>query len=259
MLPWMHVYDRQNYSRHLTYNLCTQQNLEKTHPNIYKEFLAGNFSVRRKLESFNKVLSDQVIEQTIDKDQKGSGGVVGFSTSESTVQRWIVSNHIISRILDDFQQSLNLLGTDNKCKDVLACCIKLDEDKVKSAYDLLPSLGNPFKPSESLTNFSGVTHVSDRVLHDLLQAEKIGRNQLQEFVAERIESNKKSFYAPIKQSKLQTFASLRISKVNEKMVTVKSRLSSVFSIYDDSTITTSQHERYCRVRTWTCPLGPCEA
>ena len=90
---------------------------------------------------------------------------------------------------------------------------------------LLTSWGNPFKPSKSLTNLSGVTHVSDQVLHDLLQVEKIGRNQLQEFVAERIESNKKSFYAPIKQNKLQTFASLRISKdmnVNEKTVIVKS-------------------------------------
>ena len=84
MLPLMHAYDRQNYSCHLTYNLCTQQNLEKTQPNIYKEFLAGNFSVRRKLGSFNEVPSDQVIEQTINKDQKRT---VGFSTSESTVQR----------------------------------------------------------------------------------------------------------------------------------------------------------------------------
>ena len=181
--------------------------------------------MRRKLASFNKVPSDQIIEQTIKKDQKGSGGIVGFSTSESTVQRWIVSNHTISRILGDFQQSLDLLGEDNKCKDVLPCRMKLDEDKVKSAYDLLISWGNPFKPSESLTNLSGVTRVGDRVLHDLLQAEKIGTNQLQEFVAERIESHKKSFYAPIKQNKLQTFSSLRISKdvkVNEKTVTVKS-------------------------------------
>ena len=91
MLPWMHTYGRQNYSRHLTYNLCTQQNLEKTHPNIYKEFLTGNFSMQRKLGSFNKVPSDQLIEQTINKDQKGLGGIVGFSTLESTVQRWILS------------------------------------------------------------------------------------------------------------------------------------------------------------------------
>ena len=110
----MHAYDRQNYSRHLTYNLCTQQNLEKTHPNIYKEFLAGNFSVRRKLGRFNILQSDQVIEQTTNKDQKRSGEIVGFSTTESTVQRWIVSNHIISRILGDFQQSPDLLVEDNK-------------------------------------------------------------------------------------------------------------------------------------------------
>ena len=220
----MHAHDRQNYSRHLTYNLCGQQNLEKTHPNIYKEFFAGNFSVWRKLGSFNKVPSDQVIEQTINKDQKGSGGIVGFSHSESIVQRWIVSNHIISRILGNFQQSLDLLGEKNKCNDALACRISLDEGKVKSAYDLLPG-GKPFKPNESLTNLSKVTHVSDRVLYDLLQAEKIGRNQLEEFVAERTESNKKSFYAPIKQKKLQTFSSLRIRKdvkVNEKTVTVQS-------------------------------------
>ena len=144
----------QNYSHHLTYNLCTQQNLEKTHPEIYKEFLAGNFSVRRKLGSFNQVPPDQVIEQTINKDQKGLEGIVGFSTSESTVQQWIVLNHIISCILGDFQQSHNLLVEDNKYKDVLACRIKLDEDKVKSAYDLLTSWGNPFKLSESLTNKS---------------------------------------------------------------------------------------------------------
>ena len=63
---------------------------------------------------------------------------MGFSISESTVQQWIVSNHIISHILGGFQQSLDLLGENNKCKDVLACRMKLDEDNVKSAYDLLP-------------------------------------------------------------------------------------------------------------------------
>ena len=36
-----------------------------------------------------------------------------------------------------------------------------DKDKVKSAYDLLTSWGNIFKPSESLTYFSGVSHFSD--------------------------------------------------------------------------------------------------
>ena len=31
--------------------------------------------------------ADQVIEQTVNRDQKGPGGIIGFSTTEGTVQR----------------------------------------------------------------------------------------------------------------------------------------------------------------------------
>ena len=88
--------------------------------------------MQRKLRSFNKVPSDQVIEQIINKDQNGSGG-----STKSTVQWWIVSNHIVSRFLGGFQQSLDLLGEDNKCKECY--CMSPDKDKVKSIYDLLTS------------------------------------------------------------------------------------------------------------------------
>ena len=54
-------------------------------------------------------------------------------------------------MLGDFQQSLDLLGEENKCKDVLACRMKLDEDKVKSTYDLLP--GKPIQ-TKRITNRS---------------------------------------------------------------------------------------------------------
>ena len=221
MLPWMHAKLQPSFNL----NLCTQQNLEKALPNICKKFLAGNFSLRRKLGSFNKVPSDQVIEQTINKDQKGSGGTVSFSISESTVQRWIVSNHIISRILGDFQQSLDLLGEDNKCKDLLAFRMKFDEDKVKSAYDLLTSRGNPFRPSESLTNLSGVTLSVIECSMICYRQKKLRGISYKSSLLRELNQIKKSFCAPIKQNKLQTFSSLRISKdvkVNEKTVTVKS-------------------------------------
>ena len=41
--------------------------------------------MRRTPGKFNKVASDQVIEKTVNKEQKGSGGIIGFSTSERTV------------------------------------------------------------------------------------------------------------------------------------------------------------------------------
>lgn len=39
---------------------------------------------------------DQVIEQTIIKDQKGTSGITGSSTNVEYIQRWVLSSHIIA-------------------------------------------------------------------------------------------------------------------------------------------------------------------
>ena len=88
MLPWMFAYDHQNYSRFITYYWSQMTRLPTAHPNIFNEFLLGNFAVRRTPGKFNKVPSDQCIEQTINREQKGHGGIKGYSTSVGTIQRW---------------------------------------------------------------------------------------------------------------------------------------------------------------------------
>lgn len=39
---------------------------------------------------------DQVIEQTIIKNQKRTSGIAGFSTNVEYIQRWVLSSHIIA-------------------------------------------------------------------------------------------------------------------------------------------------------------------
>ena len=73
MLPWMFAYDHQNYFRFLTYYWSQMTKLPTTHPNIFNEFFLGNVSVRRTPGKFNKVSSDQCIEQTINRQQNGQG------------------------------------------------------------------------------------------------------------------------------------------------------------------------------------------
>ena len=52
----------------------------------------------------------------------------------------------------------------------------------------------------------------DRIVHDLLKASKIGKDQMKKFVDERIDTNyKMSFFDPLKMNKLNTF--MDISKV----------------------------------------------
>ena len=57
MLPWFHVYDRQNYARYFAYCWASRHQLPIT------SLSKGNFSVRRSAGRFNKLPPDQVIEQ----------------------------------------------------------------------------------------------------------------------------------------------------------------------------------------------------
>ena len=62
--------------------------------------------------------SDQVIEQTINKEQKGAGAIIGIRTSSGAVQRWIFSSHTIAEILANFKHSLGMNQLVSKPKDL---------------------------------------------------------------------------------------------------------------------------------------------
>ena len=87
MCPWFHACDYFNYARHFTYYGCTQQDLGVTHLGLCQAYLNQHFSAKRTFGRFNRLPSEQDIEQTTNKEQKGKGGIIGSSISEGTVQR----------------------------------------------------------------------------------------------------------------------------------------------------------------------------
>ena len=137
MLKWFFAYDRPNYSRHFTYYSATQQKSKDTHPKIYDQFMLGNFSVKRTDGSFNKLPPDQVIERTINKEQKGAGGIIGITTSDSAVQRWVLSSHIMAALLSNFKHSLELNQLESNQKDLGKKRIKDDEKVVQDCYNII--------------------------------------------------------------------------------------------------------------------------
>ena len=72
MLIWFPAYDHFNYARHFSYYWASQQAVQDSHPQMYEHFQRGDFSVRKTIGNFNKISPDQVVELTINKDQKGS-------------------------------------------------------------------------------------------------------------------------------------------------------------------------------------------
>ena len=136
MLPWFHAYDRVNYARHSTYCWAALNNLAETNPKMYVEFQEGNFAVKRTSGSFNMFPTDQVIEQTIKKDQKGPGGIIGYTRSPGSIQRWVFSSHVIAKINADFQNSIDVVQSSNSVKDLGKKRKLYDKQKVQDCYNL---------------------------------------------------------------------------------------------------------------------------
>ena len=182
---------------------------------MLKEFQKGNFSFRRLPGKFNRLPSDQVIERTVNQDQKGPGGIIGFSTTEGTVQRCILTRPITARLISQMEDSLQLTKPENVPKDLAATRVSYVESKIKSCIQVLQSWVPMFEDKKNLYNLSSEYHAHEDIEKDLLNAEVIGRKLQEEFVNDRIKIKEISFYYPIKKNKLKTF-STNISKVSSK-------------------------------------------
>jgi hypothetical protein len=101
-----------------------------TAPEVFSEFVAGRFSVKRTQWKFKQVASDQAREH-VNKVAKVSGGLVGITHTSSARDRWCLTYNECARISDD---TLTLFGLqhsdandDWSHRDAGAAGIKRDE------------------------------------------------------------------------------------------------------------------------------------
>ena len=105
MLLWIHAYDRINYARHISHYWCSRQKIQNKFHRIYQQFQHENFSTWHTKGKFHMLTPDQVIEQTINKDQKGPGGIIGISTSQGSMQRCLLSSHSTATLIEDLRKA----------------------------------------------------------------------------------------------------------------------------------------------------------
>lgn len=78
IIPYAFAYDNINYARYLSVMLGDMLTLETEFPEIYNQFLKGNFTAQITDGVFSRVETDKVIEMTLNKDTKTPGGTTGF-------------------------------------------------------------------------------------------------------------------------------------------------------------------------------------
>lgn len=75
---------------------------------------------------------DQVIEQTINKDKKGPLCIIGISTSQGSMQQWVLASHNTTTLNVDLRKSLNLDIGDSATKNLSLKEIRSNENAVKN-------------------------------------------------------------------------------------------------------------------------------
>ena len=92
ILPYTFAHGNINYASYLTAMLADMLQLPEDFPEVYKEFMNGNFAAQLTDGSkFSRVKTDKVIEVTLNKDTKTPGGCTGFSTNVNAVKRWEIN------------------------------------------------------------------------------------------------------------------------------------------------------------------------
>ncbi len=87
VMPWFREAGRTNYAKYMPVYVAEMKSLEHEQQEAYTFMQQGGFVVRRSEDqSFNCVATDQALEQTINREGKSQGGVVGFTLQKGAPQ-----------------------------------------------------------------------------------------------------------------------------------------------------------------------------
>lgn len=98
ILPIFYEFDSINYLRYASWYLEKLRMLPKEHPEVYHKFSTGHFVVQKSSRSFSVVSPDMKLEQTIQRSQKSSKGIIGQTRQQMYVTEWELIYHEVLAI-----------------------------------------------------------------------------------------------------------------------------------------------------------------
>ena len=104
LVPWFYALDHTNYARWIPVHLRDMAELPTKHPDIYREFCAGHFTVQKTKRVFSAIPIDQAHEQN-NACVKGDGGAVGLTDNPSALRRWMVAGPEVARVIGEFENA----------------------------------------------------------------------------------------------------------------------------------------------------------
>ena len=174
-IPYTFAYGNINYACYLTVMLGDMLQLPYSFPGIYEELMRGNFAAQLSGNTrFSRVETDKVIEMTLNKDTKGSGGCTGFSTNVNAVKRWKINATDRVSLQKCFHNRINYHPQKFKHADLNPSRIKKDEDAVQKILSTIEATFiDQLSPLPLISISTGII-ATDKGTSDMMFAKAIG-------------------------------------------------------------------------------------
>ena len=233
LLPWMFAMDHGNYARWLSVHYRDMCILPSKHPEVYKHFQEGCFTVYKTTRRFSAIALDHAHEQ-VNAGVKGDGGAVGLTENPAALRRWMVAGPETARMIEEFEGDST--ATDKydhyeQKKGVQNAFVK-DVVNMISSFE---ELGNPFKEEgPHLMALHTKDIMDDSVIATVSNARKLGGDQFNTFLKERLVDRSKPVSDPLKKNNLPTLDALKkknLSKDKAKVGVLKEDCSLFARLY----------------------------
>ena len=215
-IPYFILAGRNKYAKYTPIYVAEMKQLQQKQPDMYRHLENGGFVVRRSGRiRFNSVSTDQSVEQTINQEAKGKGGVVGFTLRKGALLRWLLTRHIIAEYSVAFKSMTSSEGeTDHHPEFGSSRNARDHSDVLKVLDGCLNQFENPFDLESVPTGLVNITtgKVAPKEIEaSLTQIPDKGKTILEKFLTERLVEDQKelSFWDAQKKTAILTFANMK--------------------------------------------------
>lgn len=174
------------------------------HPDVFKHFGDGCFVVHKTSNRFSSIALDHAHEQ-VNAIVKGEGGAVGLTESPGALRRWMVAGPEVSRMVQEFEGRVSTKESHDhhEQKPGIQCAFSKDVTNTIAAFE---ELGNPFmETGPYLMPIHTRDIMDDTVVKTVNSAKKLGEEQFNVFLKERLIERSKPVSDTIKKNSLPTF------------------------------------------------------
>lgn len=190
MCPYFFALGHTSYARWLPVFLRDMYRLPRLHPEIYANFMIGNFVVQRSNKKFSLMGLDQSQEQSIKflKEDSGPKGLYGRRDEKMVIE---LSKCEVLRLIDEYESS-NFTNEDSGNTEHSESSISEQKkylNQLERLLDLVDkkAIINPYDETEDqLVTLDTGECMDPEIINSLRQLPKVGKDLYMKYVEERI-------------------------------------------------------------------------